>query len=122
MPPDHSSGIRAERPKRTAEDHCSDNACGRGSDLSRGCSVRDSTEDAGHAWQDGGALPTCAHCGGDRLISLSFTDAPPDDGGQPGVAGQPQRLDLRDRPIMKCLTCGEQLYADDVVRSQTGSN
>jgi len=67
-------------------------------------------------------VDTCAHCGGDRLISLSFTLAPPDDGGQPDVAGQPQRLGLPDRPIMKCLACGEKLYADDVVRSQTGSN
>jgi hypothetical protein len=69
-----------------------------------------------------GAVATCAHCGGDRLIRLSFGVAQPDDGGQPDGADQPERPDIPDRPIMKCLACGDQLYADDVVGSPTDSD
>jgi hypothetical protein len=85
-------------------------------------SVRDGTEGRALGWHDRGALATCARCGGDRLIPLSFTVAQPDDGGQPDVADQSERPDIPDRPIMKCLACGNQLYADDVVGSPTDSN
>ena len=63
----------------------------------------------------------CVHCGADRLIRLSFIDREPDDGGHPDVAGRPERADLPDRPIMKCLACGERLYAADI-RSPTDLN
>jgi hypothetical protein len=89
---------------------------------SRALSVRDGTEGAALGWHDRGALATCAHCGGDRLIPLSFNLAQPDDGGRPDAAGQSERPDLPDRPVMKCLACGDQLYADEVVHSQTDSN
>ena len=63
----------------------------------------------------------CVHCGSDRLIGLSFSEPEPDDGGHPDVVGQPERTDLPDRPTMKCLACGERLYAGDL-RSPTDSN
>jgi hypothetical protein len=81
------------------------------------CSVRDGTEERAVVWDDGDTLATCARCGGDRLIPLSFSDPEPDDGGQPDVDGQRERTDPPDRPIMKCLTCGARLHAGDVVRS-----
>jgi hypothetical protein len=80
-------------------------------------SVRNGTEEFALEWDDSEALATCARCGGDRLIPLSFSDADPDDGGQPDVAGEPERPQLPDRPIMKCLACGEQLYAGEVIGS-----
>jgi hypothetical protein len=63
----------------------------------------------------------CVHCGADRLIRLSFSDPEPDDGGHPDVAGQLERADIPDRPTMKCMACGERLYAADM-RSRTDSN
>jgi hypothetical protein len=66
-------------------------------------------------------LQRCVHCGSDRLMSLSFSDAEPDDGGHPDVDVRPERADVPERPTMKCLACGERLYAADI-RSWTDSN
>jgi len=63
----------------------------------------------------------CVHCGADRLIRLSFSDPEPDDGGHPDVVERPERAGLPDRPTMKCLACGERLYAGDI-RSRTDSD
>lgn len=63
----------------------------------------------------------CIHCGSDRLIRLSFSDPEPDDRGHPDVVGQLEREEPPNRPTMKCLGCGERLYAADL-RSPTGSN
>jgi hypothetical protein len=63
----------------------------------------------------------CVHCGADRLIRLSFSDPEPDNRGHPDVAGQLERADIPDRPTMKCLGCGERLYAADL-RSRTESS
>ena len=62
----------------------------------------------------------CIHCGSDRLIRLSFSDAEPDDGGHPDGVGQLERAEPPDRPAMKCLGCGRRLYAEDL-RSQAGT-
>jgi hypothetical protein len=51
------------------------------------------------------ALVRCPHCGADRLITLTFS-VPRTDADPP--------LDLPDRPVMKCVGCGERLYARDV--------
>jgi hypothetical protein len=62
----------------------------------------------------------CVHCGSDRLIRLSFSDGEPDDGEHPSVGKRPERADVPERPTMKCLACGERLYAADI-RSSTNS-
>jgi hypothetical protein len=65
----------------------------------------------------------CVHCGSDRLIRLSFSDPEPDDRGHPDVVGQLERAELPDqRPTMKCLGCGERLYAADFRTPPTESN
>ena len=64
----------------------------------------------------------CVHCGSDRLIRLSFSEPEPDDHGHPDLAGQVDRAELPDRPTMKCLGCGERLYAADFRTPPTESN
>lgn len=56
----------------------------------------------------------CVHCGADRLIQLSYSDTAADDGGQPDFVERPEHADLSDRPTMKCVACGERLYAGDI--------
>lgn len=51
------------------------------------------------------ALVRCPRCGTDRLIPLTFS-APRPDADPPA--------DLPERPLMKCVACGERLYARDV--------
>jgi hypothetical protein len=66
-------------------------------------------------------LQPCVHCGSNRLIRLSFSDPEPDDGGHSSAFERPERGDVPERPTMKCLACGERLYAADI-RSRTHSN
>jgi hypothetical protein len=55
----------------------------------------------------------CSHCGSDRLISLSFESADPDDDEQPndGASDTPER---KPRPVKKCVACGAHLFAGDL--------
>ena len=63
----------------------------------------------------------CVHCGSARLIRLSFTDPEPNDGGHLDASGRTERADVPERPTMKCLACGQRLYAADI-SSPTDSN
>jgi hypothetical protein len=63
----------------------------------------------------------CVHCGSARLIRLSFTDPEPDDGGHLDASGHTERADVPERPTMKCLACGQRLYAADI-NSRSDSN
>jgi DNA-directed RNA polymerase subunit RPC12/RpoP len=47
----------------------------------------------------------CPRCGTDRLIPLTFSVAP---------VGADPSPDLSERPLMKCVACGQRLYARDV--------
>jgi hypothetical protein len=72
------------------------------------------------ARHDGKALSQlCARCGSDRLLSLSFDAANPDD-GYPNTDDQPMS-EPPERPVKKCVTCGQQLYARDLAHAPPAS-
>jgi hypothetical protein len=56
-------------------------------------------------------LVLCPRCGTDRLIPLTFSGLRPDADSQ---------ADLPERPLMKCVGCGERLYARDVKAEARG--
>jgi hypothetical protein len=62
----------------------------------------------------------CTRCGSDRLLSLSFgavnhDDRHPNDDDQPEVSEPPER------PVKKCVACGQQLYARDLAQAPPAS-
>jgi hypothetical protein len=62
----------------------------------------------------------CARCGSDRLLSLSFDAAIPDD-GHPNDDDQPEVSDPPERPVKKCVACGQHLYARDFAHAPQAS-
>jgi hypothetical protein len=62
----------------------------------------------------------CARCGSDRLLSLSFDASKPND-GQPNDDDQPELSKPPERPVKKCLVCGEYLYARDLAHTPPAS-
>ena len=63
----------------------------------------------------------CIGCGSDRLVPMTFNGPNPDEGGLRDDDGQSQVSEPPERPVLKCVACGQQLYSRDLAHPRHAS-